>query len=318
LADEYFGELCRRATMPPFQDPEIYREILDGLQIGVSVLDLERKIVFWSDGAEHISGYARIDVLGHPCTQSIFLHCNQQSCKMCVEKCLLESALHEGRPVEAISFIHHKSGHRTPVRMWAAPLRARMGSFIGIIVTFDNQFALAEPDPNERSMQERGLVDKITGLPNQAIMRSHLQETLGSFSELGIPFGVILLEPRGLNEFLAKYGKEAERSILRVLAQNLRNTVWPTDYVGAWNQSQLLVILSGCAEDALRAASRRIHKMTATATIQWWGEELSVAVDLHSAEARLGDTIETLLQRANAGENQELLPGHAAAGGASA
>jgi PAS domain S-box-containing protein len=48
--------------MPSFQDPEIYREILDGLQIGVSVVDLQRKIVFWSDGAEKVTGYARIDV----------------------------------------------------------------------------------------------------------------------------------------------------------------------------------------------------------------------------------------------------------------
>jgi PAS domain-containing protein len=38
--------------MPSSQDPEIYRNTLDGLQIGVSVFDLQKKIVFWSDGAE--------------------------------------------------------------------------------------------------------------------------------------------------------------------------------------------------------------------------------------------------------------------------
>ena len=41
-----------RIPMSAFQDPEIYRDILNGLQIGVSVLDLGKKIVFWSDGAE--------------------------------------------------------------------------------------------------------------------------------------------------------------------------------------------------------------------------------------------------------------------------
>jgi PAS domain S-box-containing protein len=50
--------------MSAFQDPETYRDIPNGLQIGVSVLDLGKTIVFWSDGAEHITGYARIDVLG--------------------------------------------------------------------------------------------------------------------------------------------------------------------------------------------------------------------------------------------------------------
>ena len=63
--------------MSSFQDPETYRYILDKLQIGVSVLDLEKKIVFWSDGAEQITGYSRIDVVGHSCTENIFVRCNE-------------------------------------------------------------------------------------------------------------------------------------------------------------------------------------------------------------------------------------------------
>ena len=80
--------------MPAFRDPDTYRDILDGLQIGVSVLDLQKTIVFWSDGAEQITGYSRIDVLGHDCTDNILLHCNQIGCEMCNEKCPITSALH--------------------------------------------------------------------------------------------------------------------------------------------------------------------------------------------------------------------------------
>jgi PAS domain S-box-containing protein len=80
--------------MPAFQDPETYRDILNGLQVGVGVLDLQRKIVFWSDGAERTTGYALIDVLGHSCTENILQHCNQTSCEMCNEKCPINTALH--------------------------------------------------------------------------------------------------------------------------------------------------------------------------------------------------------------------------------
>ncbi len=62
--------------MSAFQDPDVYRDILNQLQVGVCVLDLQKKIVFWSDGAEQISGYARIEVLGHVCSENILLHCN--------------------------------------------------------------------------------------------------------------------------------------------------------------------------------------------------------------------------------------------------
>ena len=81
--------------MPAFQDPEVYRDILNGLQIGASVFDLQKKIVFWSDGEEQITGYARIEVLGHACSDNILQHCNPVSCEMCEEKCPIAAALHE-------------------------------------------------------------------------------------------------------------------------------------------------------------------------------------------------------------------------------
>jgi diguanylate cyclase (GGDEF)-like protein/PAS domain S-box-containing protein len=301
--------------MPSFQDPEIYRDILDGLQIGVSVLDRQKKIVFWSDGAERISGHARIDVLGHPCTDNIFPHCNQTRCEACTERCLLTTALHDAKMVEAMSFIHHKSGHRAPVHTRAVPLRDRHGSIIGIIQTFDGMPTAAAPDPNHQSTNPRGCLDDLTGLPNQAMMLSHVRETLATSADLQIPFGLVCLEVHEFNQFRARYGQEAARSLLQVLAQTLRNTVWPTDFVGSWSEGQFLVILSGCGEDALQAVSARMLKMMAGATIQWWGEELSVTVSIGRTAAVAGDTIESLLHRAQdaLSGNQVALPNRAAA-----
>jgi diguanylate cyclase (GGDEF)-like protein/PAS domain S-box-containing protein len=284
--------------MPHFQDPEIYRDILDGLQIGVSVLDLNKKIVFWSDGAEQITGYSRIDVLGHSCSENILLHCNHNSCEACAGKCPMATALHDAKPIEGSSSIHHRSGHWTPVHTWAIPLRDKHGSIIGIIQTFENEFAVNGPSPNDRSMKERGCMDSATELPNHAMMQSHLREMLGTFAELQIPFGVVCLEVHELAQFRARYGQEASTSMLRVLARTLRNTIWPTDFVGRWSEDRFLAILNGCNEDALRAVSERMLKMTRRATIEWWGEELSVAVLIGSATALAGDSVESLLQRA--------------------
>src|ERR1700688_4015796 len=119
--------------MSVFDDPDICRDILNGLQIGVSVLDLQKKIVFWSDGAEQITGYARIDVLGHSCAENILLHCNHDSCEMCTGKCPMANALHDAKPVEVMGFIHHRAGHWIPVQTCAIPLRDAHGSIIGII-----------------------------------------------------------------------------------------------------------------------------------------------------------------------------------------
>jgi len=286
--------------MPAFQDPEIYRNILNGLQVGVSVLDLQKKIVFWSDGAEQITGYTRLDILGHACSDNVLLHCNQERCEMCDERCPISAALREAKAIEAVGFVHHKSGHRIPVHTWAIPLRDKHGSIIGVIHTFDGQFAASAPDPKQISLKQRGWLDEVTGLPNPAIMQSHLRETLGSFTELHTPFGIIVLEVPNLDEFRARYGQGAARSIVQVLSRTMRNTVWPTDLVGRWNDGRFLVILTGCSEEALQAVAARILRMMASATIMWWGEELSVKVALGGAVARTGDNLESLLQRAQA------------------
>jgi len=300
--------------MPAFRDPETYRDILDVLQIGVSVLDLEKKIVFWSDGAEQITGYARIDVLGHSCSENILLHCNHNSCDMCAGKCPMVIALHDARPVEGVSFIHHKSGHRTPVHTWAIPLRDKHGSIIGVIQTFEGEFAVNGPNPNDRSMKEHGWLDDTTGLPNPAMMQSHLRETLGTFAEIQIPFGVVCLEPHELAQFRARYGQEAATTMLVVLARTLRNAVWPTDFVGRWSQGRFLVILVGCGEDATQTVSDRMLKLMASATIDWWGEELSVAVSMGRTVAQAGDTIESLVERVHlALSEDQVSPDRAAA-----
>jgi len=287
--------------MPAFQDPEIYRDILDGLQIGVSVLDLQKKIVFWSDGAEQITGYSRIDVLGHLCTENILLHCNQSCCEMCTEKCPVACAIHDAKPVEAVSFIHHKAGHRTPVHTWSIPLRNHRGSIIGIIQTFEGEVAVNGPNPNYQSMKRRGWLDDITGLPNQVMVQSHLRESLGSFAEMQIPFGVVCVEIYDLPELKARYGYDAATSMLQVLARTLRNTVWPTDFVGHWSEGRFMVILCGCSEEALQAVTARMRRMMSSATIVWWGEELTIRVSIGQAVPQAGDSVELLLLRAQKG-----------------
>jgi len=281
-----------------FQDPALYRDILDELQIGVCVLDLERRIVFWSDGAEQITGYGRVDVLGRPCTDNILQHCTQSSCEMCAEKCPLALALHDAKPVEAMGFVHHKSGYRRQVHTWTIPLRDKSGSIIGIIQTFEGDRTEHDADRGDRRMRERGWIDEVTGLPNQPMMQSHLREALATFKELHIPFGVVWMEAPDLARFRARYGQGATRSILQVLAKTLKNTVWATDFVGTWVEGQFLVVLIGCSEEATLSIGERILRMLASATIQWWGEQLSVTVSIGYAAAMEGDNVESLLQRA--------------------
>lgn len=98
--------------------------------------------------------------------------------------------------MQTIGWIHHKSGHRVPVRTWATPLRDKRGSIIGIIQTFETEFAVACPDPNDRSTKERGCLDDVTGLPNQGMMQSHLRESWEPSRSCKFPLASFVLRSR--------------------------------------------------------------------------------------------------------------------------
>jgi diguanylate cyclase (GGDEF)-like protein/PAS domain S-box-containing protein len=282
--------------MPGFQDPETYRTILESLQTGICVVDLRRRILLWSDGAEQITGYLRHEVVGHECVDNLLPHCNLAGCELCGDHCPLNAATRESKPVESLGFLHHKAGHRTPVHMWSAPARDARGSIIGVVQSFYNQRYVPSPD---RRGNRGSWVDATTGVSNQAMMHAHLRENLGTFVELAVPFAVVCVRWDELDHFRANYGPEAASCALQVVAQTLENSLRPTDFVGRWGEDQFLAILTACSEAGLPAVCERIRRMVESGGITWWGKELLVGgIALGTALVQTGDTFESLMGRA--------------------
>lgn len=282
--------------MSALDDSEICRTILENLPTGLCVVDIHKRILFWSSGAERITGHLRHDVLGHCCTEEALLHCDEHPAETCRDECPLARVIKTAQPADAISFLQHKAGHEIPVRVRAVPLRNVHGSIIGAIETFDDQPA-AIPDHRTGSAQPCGAIDEITGISNRASMDSHLREALRSFTNSQVSFGVLCFRIEGLDHFRASFGIDAASSLLRVLAHTLKGALWQTDCVGRWSDDQFLVILNGCHEDALRSVCERLRNMLSNDSVEWWGERRSLPVSVGQATPQLGDTSALLLQR---------------------
>ena len=299
-----------------FLDSEICRGILESLPAGLCVVDMEMKIVLWSDGAERLTGRLRYEVIGRCCVAEALLHCDQPACEFCKEDCPLARAIKTAQPAEAIGFLHHKAGYEVPVRMRAAPVHNAHGSIIGAVETFEDQQATGLADHRDDSPHLAGYVDEVSGLASHAMMQSHLRETLGTFAEVHLPFGVLGLRLEGLDDFRARYGPQAVASLLQVIGRTLEGTLWKTDFVGRWSDDQFLVILNGCSDDALHSVRERVRRMLAGNGIEWWGERRSLPVSIGQAAAQTGDTIDLLMERVQKSlDATSALRARAAAGG---
>jgi len=73
--------------MSAFDEFDACRNILESLLTGVCFVDMQKKIVFWSDGSELITGHLPHEVIGRSCVDRALLHCQQPGCEFCNEEC---------------------------------------------------------------------------------------------------------------------------------------------------------------------------------------------------------------------------------------
>jgi two-component system cell cycle response regulator len=284
--------------MPDLQDPEIFRTVLDSLQIGVSVADRSGKILFWNQGAERLTGHKRHEMVGRSCRDNILLQCNDQGCLACGATCPISRTLHEGKPQEAKMQLRHKEGHPVHVLMRLAPLRDPHSSIIGIVESFDEQKFASEWDRNRHTLAAHGCMDETSGVPNHEFTQFHLTKNLASFARYRLPFGVIAIQVDRLQHFRAAYGRPAGDAIVSVVAQTLKNAFRPTDFLGRWADDQFLAILINCGEHGVEKTWERVQKMVTCAGLRWWSDELLVTTSVGYATVQTEDTIDTLLNRA--------------------
>ncbi len=293
-------EKSRDLNVPSAFDPEVYRTLLESMPNGVYLVDRDRRILVWNAGAERISGYLRHEVAGRRCRDDLLVHCDENNATLCATSCPLEQTILDGKPRVADVFLRHKDGQRVPVRVRSVAVRDPGGTIIGAAEVFDERVLLPETDehPNGRAVQD--LPDPLTGLPDPASSRHHLEGWLLDFAESHIPFGLLILRVEGVEELRKSHGARAAEAMLRVAARTLTGNLRPSDMAGCWGEDGFLVILADCSDHALPRVSGMLQRIVGAAAISWWGDRISMTVSAGGATVEDGDTAESMLARAEA------------------
>lgn len=283
--------------MPLALNPDIYRAVLECLPTGVYVVDQGRQIVFWNTSAERITGYLGQEVIGRFCHDNLLMHCDENQTALCGSACPLANTMQDGRPREASVFLRHKDGQRVPVRVRAAAIRDAFGAIIGSAEFFEERSCrLTETRPHRVSAC-LGL-DDVTELPDRHAMLAGLETALEQFAASQEPFGVLSIAIDNLDHLRSFDGHQAVRAVLYAAGQTLARSTRPSDMVGRWRQERFAAMVACPAATGLRACGERMQRLVGMAGVSWWGDRLSVTVSIGGTMARAGDTVESLMQRA--------------------
>src|SRR5579872_762156 len=296
--------------MPESETTELFRATLDSLQTGVYVIDTDKKILFWNDGAEKITGYLRHEVLGCYCAEDST--CDHAERRVVLSEAAepLTAALRDGKiGIDDIS-LRHRAGHRIHVRVRTVPIRNNHGTIIAAAQSFDDNPSASAWDRRQHRLAGYGCLDPISGVLTREFTFSQLQKHLATFVEHSVPFSILSIEVDHLDHLRATYGLAVVTSVLQVVAQTLETSLRPTDSLGRIADNRFLAVLAECAQPNIEKTARRLKRMVSSSEVKWWGDKWPVSASFGGAAVRIGDTVESLLDRA-----ERSLAGSLAAGG---
>jgi PAS domain S-box-containing protein len=285
--------------MPDF-DGQLFRSFSDAMPLGVCLVDVQGKIIYWNAAAEGITGYLGAEVLGRAYRGDLLLHCGGSDATTDVQ-CPVKEVLRDGRAVAAELFLRHKDGHRAPVHVAAFPLRDSMGEMRGVGEIFGAWPGKREAT-NWAGHSDREF-EMATGLPAVDESREHLQAELRS--RAASSSALILIE---MSEHLAiqKHGGAAMlHQALHILAKTVAGLLPPRHYIGCWNDWRLVAIVPGCSSEALTALQSQLAAVGSSCAVKWWGDRVVVGIRTVARHLDPSQTVDTLIQ----GLEQELKSG---------
>ena len=286
--------------MPDELDSTTLRAVLDGLPSGVCVVDNAGRVLFWNARAEQITGFPCQELTDRVFAGSLPWNDDGEGSRTG------DSRPENGQELDI--FLRHKEGYRVPVRLRSAPVRDGGGTIIATAQVFEERnLALGLGyHLNARGVQNH--VDASTGISDASSTGAYLEACLRDFADDGMVFGVVVIVIDDLDRIRRTYGASAARRLLHMLAATVGKSLYEGDIVGHWAEDRFIAILLDCRQTMLERAAVMLKNVIQTAAMPWWGDWISASATLGATAVRAGDTVDTLLSRAEEAMDRGTFP----------
>ena len=276
-----------------------YARILDNLHDGLYFVDEKRVVTYWNKGAERISGFTSVEVVGKSCADNVLTHVDHGGKCLCRSSCPLAATIADGRERETEVFLHHKDGHRVPVFVRVSVLKDETDKVIGGIELFTDLSNLHINDARVQELEKLALLDNLTQLANRNYLERELRARFAEMKRLKVPFGILFIDIDHFKRFNDTYGHDVGDKVLQLVAATFVNNSRPFDIYGRWGGEEFVGIFRNINSDDLTLAGNRLRLLIEHSYLMHAEQKLSVNISLGATLAKEGDCIEELLKRAD-------------------
>jgi len=287
---------------------ENLNQILDSVYDGIYIVDRTRSITYWSKGAEKLTGFAGSEALGRRCTDFL-MHIDREGRNLCDDRCITMATLADGQARESMLYVLHKEGFRLPVATRVVPVLGATGEVDGAAVIFGDVTSRFVQVKRLEAVQKILRRDPAAELDNRREIEISLHMRFDEMQRYSWPFGILFFDVDGLEEVVRAKGPEIGYRVLKMVAMTMLSGIRSSDVVGRWGEKVFIAIVSDVNEHHLNSVANRVRMLVEKSMLSEDGESFCSTVSIGATVARTGDTVYTLLKRAEDLMKQSALGG---------
>jgi diguanylate cyclase (GGDEF)-like protein len=142
-------------------------------------------------------------------------------------------------------------------------------------------------------------LDPLTGIGNRRYVEGRLNAKLDQTRRYGWPLGLVFLDIDHFKVVNDTYGHAAGDEVLRMVARTMGTGSRTFDVVGRWGGEEFIAGLTSIEPPEAADAGERLRVLIESATVPIRDSRVRVTVSVGVTCARLDDTFESLVARAD-------------------
>ncbi len=297
-----------------------YLSVLESLYEGFCLLDADLRCTVWSPGLEELLGRRSSEVRGEVRTGRTLEFADPDGAPLPDAARPLDRVLATGRPVaetvrmrrsarvrraDDLGFGDAGSGNDQPaewveVEVQVFPLTDPSGAVRGVAEIYRNLNRQQRRPREFKELRKAATRDALTGVANRGELESRLARALRESREDGRPLAVMFLDLDHFKTVNDTWGHGVGDEVLKHLTTLLKAECYSGETVGRYGGEEFVVVCPQTDLEAARVRADRLRRVIADTKVNGRSQPRPTA-SFGVACAEEGDTVETLVQRADAG-----------------
>lgn len=286
-----------------------YRNLIENLYEGLFYVDKDRRIKFWSKGAEKITGYSKYEAINNVCSEDFLDPTDADGKKRINDSSLFAQTIKNGVSKQYELTIKHKDGHKIPVAIRISPTFDNKDNIAGATQLFtDNRDHLEHLVTNSEEYQQ-SFIDPVTKLPNKVSLEMSINNRLSEFRRYNRPFGLLFFEIDNFDKLDNIYGDEFDENVLTTISKLVLEDIRPFDIAGRYSEKEFAIILVSVDEDSVNIIGNRLKDIVENTEFIIGKGSLDITLSISGIIATQIDSSELLIEKSQETTNKCKLMG---------